>query len=579
MAGSGGSVLPHRPSICLTGAMTPKGTHSTSTEIERKYDVDRQLRLPDLLQIPGVAALEFPGTVTLVAVYFDTDAMDLAQNRIVLRRREGGGDAGWHIKLPAREGRTEMQWPLDVDRDDSNGHGPGRSDVTATTEVPGRVLDPIRTIVRDRPLTPLARITTIRTTVLLLNDEGDAVAELADDDVSASDMRSGVFRKWREWEVELFSAAPDTRKERTILLDAIEAGLLEAGAQPSTSIAKIARALGADALTELTPSAPRSWAGGAKRAKPHAGSAASVVATMRALGARLLAADPRVRADEPQGLRTMAETVQRLQNVLSVYRRLFALDTVEALCADLGEVGSALETASRTEARVVRTQKRLDDLTAPLRDEVAEARLLTETEAARTRARDELRRVLISREYFGLLDQLDSFLLHPAVTPETYESAARDVTKSLKRAVKNLRECTDVALAARASAADSALTEPGEPSALASTDTVPAALQEVHTAARRLRHAAEAVTPGADGGKKYRRLAAAATELSLALSARRDDLEFSEYVTGAATRAHAAGEATFVYGVLAARAEGEHDDAALDLRAAATQIRNLGRKL
>ena len=36
----------------------------------------------------------------LVAVYYDTDALDLAANRITLRRRTGGKDDGWHLKLP-----------------------------------------------------------------------------------------------------------------------------------------------------------------------------------------------------------------------------------------------------------------------------------------------------------------------------------------------------------------------------------------------------------------------------------------------------------------------------------------------
>ncbi|TFD54700.1 CYTH and CHAD domain-containing protein [Cryobacterium frigoriphilum] len=561
--------------------MTSRGTRSatTMTEIERKYDVDRQLRLPDLLQIAGIAALEFPGTITLTAVYFDTDAMNLAQNRIILRRREGGGDAGWHIKLPAREGRTELQWPLEpdahdlLDRDDSNGHEVGGGH--AATDVPARVLDPIRTIVRDRPLTPLARITTIRTTVLLLNEAGDAVAELADDDVSASDMRGGVFRKWREWEVELFSAAPDTRKQRTLLLDSIEAALLTAGAQPSTSVAKIARALGADALAELTSPSKRPT----KRAEPHAGSAASVVATLRMLGERLLEVDPRARADEPKSVHTMSITVGRLQSVLSVYRRLFDADLVEALRADLAVVGAALVAANDAEVRARRVAKRLEQLAPPLADETAEARLLTETREGYVAAHDALRRVLTSRQYFGLLDRLDVFLLHPAVTPETYETAAREVTKSLGRGIKHLRERTDVALAARTAAAAESPAGHGAQSAFASSDTVPAALHEVGQAALRLRHAAEAVAAGAGGGKKYRRLASAAKDLEKALGAHRDDLHFSQYLAETAARAHAAGEGTFVYGVLAGRAEGENDGAALDLGASVRHIGRLGRKL
>lgn len=578
-------MLPQWGQICLTDAMTSTGTRSatTMTEIERKYDVDRQHRVPDLLQIPAVAALEFPGTTHLTAVYFDTEAMDLAQNRIILRRREGGADAGWHIKLPASEGRTELHWPLDTDTDTD-------TDGPAGADVPGRVLDPIRTIVRDRPLTPLARITTIRTTVLLLNDAGDAVAELADDDVSASDMRGGVFRKWREWEVELFSAAPATRKERTALLDSIEVALLGAGAEPSTSIAKIARALGADALTELTPSAPRH----PKRVQPQAGSAASVVATLRVLGRDLIDLDPKVRAEERRALHSMRTTVRRLRSVLAIYRRLFDRATVDSLRNDLQALGLALGTARDAQTRRRRVQKGLAALSAPLRDDVAERRLLSETQAQAEAAQEQLREVLTGRQYFGLLDQLDGFLADPAVTPDSYESAAHEVSKALGRGVKRLQERADVYLATLAAAAgeaegrddalDAERAEAAERgaealTAPASAGPVEAALHEVRKATRRLRHAAEAATPGASGGAKYRRLADAAENLEKRLGAHREDLRFSEYLSGVAGRAHTAGEATFVYGVLATRAESAHEGATGTVRRDVKQIARLGRRL
>jgi CHAD domain-containing protein len=567
------------------------------TEIERKYDVDRQQRVPDLLQIEGIAALDFPGTVTLTAVYFDTDALDLAQHRIILRRREGGADSGWHLKLPASEGRTEMQWPLEadpdgagpadpadlVDCDDNSGHD--------SADVPARVLDPIRTIVRDRPLSSLARITTIRTTVLLLNDQGDAIAEFADDDVSASDTRGGVFRKWREWEVELFSAAPATRRERTALLDRIEAGLRGAGAQPSTSIAKIARALGADALTELAPPAARRT----KPVEPHAGSAASVVATLRGLQATLTDLDPRVRAEGYQAVHAMRITVRRLRSVLSIYRRLFDRAVVDRLRNDLEVVGLALGAARDADVRVRRVQKDLEGLSAELRDEAADHRLRSESRARAVAAQDQVRRVLTGRQYFGLLDQLDNFLGDPAVTAKTYQSAALEVSKALGRGVTRLQEQTDVALAtlkAAAGAAEGESDEADEADAPRGADEaagvvgagepigpVETALHEVRKAARRLRHAAEAATSGADGGKKYRRLAAAAKEVEKSLGAHRDGLRHREYLTGMAARAHAAGEATFVYGVLATRAAGAEDGAIADLRRAVKQIGALARKL
>src|SRR5919107_432795 len=49
----------------------------------------------------------------LEAVYHDTADLRLARARVTLRRRTGGSDAGWHLKLPAAAGaRQEVHEPL-----------------------------------------------------------------------------------------------------------------------------------------------------------------------------------------------------------------------------------------------------------------------------------------------------------------------------------------------------------------------------------------------------------------------------------------------------------------------------------
>ena len=41
----------------------------------------------------------------LTAAYLDTDDLRLARWRVSLRRREGGTDEGWHLKLPVAQPR------------------------------------------------------------------------------------------------------------------------------------------------------------------------------------------------------------------------------------------------------------------------------------------------------------------------------------------------------------------------------------------------------------------------------------------------------------------------------------------
>ena len=44
----------------------------------------------------------------LINTYFHTPSAHLAQLGVTLRRREGGPDAGWHLKVPAGLARSEI---------------------------------------------------------------------------------------------------------------------------------------------------------------------------------------------------------------------------------------------------------------------------------------------------------------------------------------------------------------------------------------------------------------------------------------------------------------------------------------
>jgi inorganic triphosphatase YgiF len=207
-------------------------THSSQVEIERKYDVDAAPQIPELTGAGTIAVVEDVEVIELVAVYFDTAAFALASHRVALRRREGGADAGWHIKSKQTdaEGRTELHWPL------SEGDA----------DVPSAIREQVAHLIDDEELVPVACLSNRRENRRLLDAAGYPVAELSDDHVHAENLVDGSVRDWREWEVELLSAAPDTRRGRDALLDAIESRLLTAGARVSSSSSKLARALGVD---------------------------------------------------------------------------------------------------------------------------------------------------------------------------------------------------------------------------------------------------------------------------------------------------------------------------------------------
>jgi hypothetical protein len=209
------------------------GQHGTSTiEIERKYDVSEDAGVPAFVGVGPIAVIEAPEVRDLDAVYYDTPDLALAHAHIALRRRVGGPDAGWHVKRDAEEGRLEQHWALGEER---GGEGPA--------SVPEHVRDTVRETVGDAELSPVARVRNHRVVSRLLDAAGYPVAEYCDDHVAGKNLLTGGGETWREWEVELSAAAPDSRRGRTQLLDGLEAVVLAAGGTPSTSSSKLERAL------------------------------------------------------------------------------------------------------------------------------------------------------------------------------------------------------------------------------------------------------------------------------------------------------------------------------------------------
>jgi len=201
-----------------------------SLEIERTYDVDAGTPLPDWALLPGVAVVGAPEPRELDAHYLDTADGSLGRARVALRRRSGGPDEGWHIKRVTPEGKAESRWPLD---DSDPDH----------IVVPSAISAALAEIATP-PFAPLARIRNARTAYALLDTSGGLLAEFVDDRVTATDVRRGVDRSWREWELELGPAAPADAEARDALFDAADQLVRAAGGEVSTSGSKLERALG-----------------------------------------------------------------------------------------------------------------------------------------------------------------------------------------------------------------------------------------------------------------------------------------------------------------------------------------------
>ena len=167
----------------------------------------------------GLVADE-PVTSKLVAAYFDTPDLRLARAGASLRHRN---DEGWLVKLPVArdEGLTRVEQRIAGDG----------------TEPPAAAIDLVHALARTAPIQLIARLTTVRTTVIVRDASGALVAEVADDEVSVID---GVrlTARFRELEVEIAEDADDDA------VASIVRRVQGAGAGQPDPVPKIVRAIG-----------------------------------------------------------------------------------------------------------------------------------------------------------------------------------------------------------------------------------------------------------------------------------------------------------------------------------------------
>ncbi len=434
---------------------------STGIEIERKYDVEADAAVPDLVGATAqVVAVEDEGVRELVTVYLDTADLALARRGVVLRRRSGGPDAGWHVKTSGDgRGRVEHRVPLD--------------DVAAAADAelgapPAELLDPLRGLVRGRAVEAIATLAVRRHARTLRDADGRALAEVVDDHVTATPRR-GEPSAWREWEVELAPGSDDDA-----LLDAVEERLLAAGAVVSGSVAKVARALGA------TVPASRDGASAALKPKSRLDRFAS--STVDALVSRLIALDESVRRGEDDAVHQLRTTARRLRSLLGAVAPAYDAETIDALQDGLRELGRSLGDARDAEVRRER-------LTAAVADEPegpAVEHLLRLAADHEETAREAAVAALDGDEYFALLDALE------ALTPragEQHPRAAKALRERMRREHRRVRRA--------------AIRFDEAPGPASSSE----ALHDARKAAKRLRYVIEAARalPGFGGAGLARR--------------------------------------------------------------------------
>ncbi|QOV99565.1 CYTH and CHAD domain-containing protein [Rhodococcus pyridinivorans] len=383
--------------------MPSTSSATVAEEAERKYSTTGDRPLPDLTGLPSVDAIDVD-RFELSAQYYDTADLCLLRSKITLRRREGGDDAGWHLKLPSGvDTRTELHFPLGDD---------------SAEDVPADLGSLLRGIRRGAPLSLAALLVTRRHRHRLRSSDGGFVAEVVVDDVDAVRSADGSEIRWKEIEVEWNSTLGDKTIGR--FLTALEERFAAVGITRSESPSKLHRVLG-----DLLPARPPI----AKGLIPVRDYLSSELHTLGL-------SDIAVRRDARDAVHSMRKAARRLRSALQTYSDEIVVDP--DLVDELRWLGRRLSPSRDLEVQWERLTDRVADIPVESHREATRARIdeyfSARSEAARLEAVD----TLDSDRYVGLLTRLDAAITDIAPATEAARARPKVARKELLRAVAAL---------------------------------------------------------------------------------------------------------------------------------------------
>ena len=379
-------------------------------EQEDKFEVDSDWVMPQLTDlVPDLGRLD-QQVRELDNTYFDTPGAGLRVFGITLRRRVGGSETGWQLKVPNGTARTELQ-----------------SGSRAKT-LPSALAKGVEGLLAGESLDSVSAIMTTRTAYRLLNADGELVLEIADDQVqSGPPDGESMLHSWREVEVELGPAGKkkDLKRARKLLEDA--------GASPSTSRTKLHRAL-----------TPTSGDGGASTVEPG---------TVGELVAAYLTAQCDVLASNDVGMRTGTPAVhktrvaaRRLRSTLRIFDDVVDAAPAEELDNELKWYADLLGQVRDRDILSSRLTKQIAELPPEQVRGPVEAEITKTLDAEREDAVRRLDRAMRTRRYKHLMQLLRGWRAAPPLTEaagQKNSAAVEYVEKAQRKADKRLGKADD----------------------------------------------------------------------------------------------------------------------------------------
>lgn len=376
-------------------------------EREDKFEVTAGFSLPDVTEAAPDARLTST-THELEATYYDTAESHLRRHGISLRRRTGGLDDGWHLKLPEGDDRVEIH-------SDSKSAG-----------VPREFSSLLTGIRRGRKLAPVAKLSTTRQSHRLYDSSGSLLMEIADDHVNAVTMGEvAMVTEWREIEVELGPAGDSELRSLTGKL------LLKAGARPSPSRSKVVTALGPLPVSE-----------------PREGLAGVVDDYVQAQATAIVEGDLALRRDQNQ-IHPTRVAIRRLRSTLRIFDDVFETQPAEALDVELVWLAGLLGSVRDSDVQRERLSSQVEILPGELVLGPVGSDIDSTLADERDKAWKRLRSAMNGKRYAALLGLLEQWRVDPPYT-DVGAKKPKAVVKFVDRAEKKLYKRLDKATEAGA---------------------------------------------------------------------------------------------------------------------------------
>ena len=387
-------------------------------EIERKLEVPARFRLPALSGASvGIGRVVVQPILRLTADYYDTADLRLARNSVTMRRRTGGGDDGWHLKLPHADEATrdEVQLP------------------SASVSQPPVALTLIALgITRGAELVPVATLRTERRPSLVYDGRGVVLAELTDDRVSVT-IGGKVVSRFRELEVE--AAEGRTAND----LEPIVTALVAAGATESGFASKVVRALGSRAIEPPDVPTPR-------KVRPQDTAGDAIQNLLARHVTAFITHDLGLRRGLPDSVHQLRVTARRLRSTLKVFASLLDAEWAADLRDELAWIAGELGAARDNEVLEIRLLAGLAEIDVKGTRQAA-AVIRRELSRDEHRAALDVTAAMQSARYLALLDALVEAAAAPRLSAASSTAAGkalpplmRSTWRRLARAVRALRQ-------------------------------------------------------------------------------------------------------------------------------------------